>query len=148
MSMFGKRLRSLLEENDIEGKDFAKHMHVQPPTVSNWLNGNRFPKEDFILNIAEYFDVSTDYLLGKSDIKNPYYNGSEEENIHYDNKTVKNKEANQDVEEKRLLVENFINQLMDDGVIKKGDDIDDNIAKIIINVIRTEVDLKLRERRD
>lgn len=71
MSMFGRRLRTLLEEHDMEGKDFAKAMHVQPPTVSNWMNGNRFPKEDVLLNIASFFNVTTDYLLGISDLKNP-----------------------------------------------------------------------------
>lgn len=70
-NIFGNRLRILLEEKDLEGKEFAKIIHVQPPTVSNWLNGNRFPNQDTLRKIADYFNVSLDYLMGFSDIKNP-----------------------------------------------------------------------------
>lgn len=70
-NVFGNRLRMLLDEKDIEGKEFAKFLHVQPPTLSNWLNGNRFPKDREILTkISNYLDVSLDYLLGKSDTRN------------------------------------------------------------------------------
>jgi transcriptional regulator with XRE-family HTH domain len=70
MSKFGQRLRGLLEETDIEGKDFAEVMHVEPPTVSNWLNGKRFPRDEMLIQIADYFKVSLDYLLGRTDNKN------------------------------------------------------------------------------
>lgn len=69
-NIFGNRLRILLEEKDLEGKEFAKIIHVQPPTVSNWLNGNRFPNQDTLRKIADYFNVSVDYLLGRTDIRN------------------------------------------------------------------------------
>lgn len=70
-NIFGNRLRMLLEERDIEGKEFAKMLHVQPPTLSNWLNGNRFPKDrEMLTSIADYFNVSLDYLLGKSNTRN------------------------------------------------------------------------------
>lgn len=71
MSIFGNRLRSLIEEADIEGKEFAKALHVQPSTVSNWLGGVRFPKDDVLIQIADYFSVTTDYLLGRTDIRKP-----------------------------------------------------------------------------
>ncbi|MHC1684926.1 MAG: helix-turn-helix domain-containing protein [Clostridiaceae bacterium] len=67
MNVFGNRLRSLIEEAEIEGKDFAKAIHVQPSTVSNWLGGVRFPKDDVLIKIADYFKVSIDYLLGRTD---------------------------------------------------------------------------------
>lgn len=69
-NIFGDRLRSLLEEADLEGQEFAKIIHVQPPTLSNWLNGNRFPKErEMLIKIASYFNVSLDYLLGLTDVR-------------------------------------------------------------------------------
>lgn len=81
-NVFGNRLRELLEENDIEGKQFAKYLSVEPPTISNWLNGNRFPKERQVLvKIALYFNVSLDWLLGKTDIKKPYKELTDEEII-------------------------------------------------------------------
>lgn len=40
-------------------------------TISNYENEKREMTPNTILKLAEYFNVSTDYLLGKSDIRNP-----------------------------------------------------------------------------
>ncbi len=66
MSKFGERLRRVLEEKELQGKELAKELNVEPPTVSNWLNGNRFPKDDMLIKIADFFDCSVDYLLGRT----------------------------------------------------------------------------------
>lgn len=66
MSKFGERLRIVLEKKDLQGKELAKKLNVEPPTVSNWLNGNRFPKDDMLINIADFFECSVDYLLGRT----------------------------------------------------------------------------------
>ncbi len=69
MSKFPSRLKELREEKGLLGKDFAKIMSVEPATVTNWEKGNRFPKDDVLIKIADYFDCSTDYLLGRTDDK-------------------------------------------------------------------------------
>jgi transcriptional regulator with XRE-family HTH domain len=69
MSKFPTRLKKLRDEKGLLGKDFAKIMNVEPATVTNWEKGNRFPKEDVLIKIADYFDCSTDYLLGRTDDK-------------------------------------------------------------------------------
>ena len=69
MSKFPIRLRELREEKGLLGKDFAKIMSVEPATVTNWEKGNRFPKDDVLVKIADYFDCSTDYLLGRTEDK-------------------------------------------------------------------------------
>lgn len=70
MSILGDRLKELREEREILSKDFAKIMNVEPSTVTNWEKGNRFPKEDVLIKLADYFDVSVDYLLGRTNEKN------------------------------------------------------------------------------
>lgn len=67
MTTFGERLRTLLEREKIEGKDFAIKLNVSQPTVSNWVNDNRFPSQETLIGIANYFNVSVDYLLGRTD---------------------------------------------------------------------------------
>ena len=67
MSKFSDRLKALREDSDVLSKDFAKAMNVEPATVSNWEKGNRFPKEDMLIKIADYFNCSLDYLLGRTD---------------------------------------------------------------------------------
>lgn len=67
MSKFPSRLRELREKKELLSKDFAKIMNVEPATITNWEKGNRFPKDDVLINIADYFDCSIDYLLGRTD---------------------------------------------------------------------------------
>ena len=67
MSKFPVRLRELLKKRELLNKDFAKIMRVEPATISNWEKGNRFPKDDTLIKIADYFDCSIDYLLGRTD---------------------------------------------------------------------------------
>ena len=66
MSIFGDRLRFLREEKGLMGKELAKVMNVEPATITNWEKGNRSPKEDIIVKIADYFNCSTDFLLGRT----------------------------------------------------------------------------------
>lgn len=46
-------------------------MNVTIQTVSNYENEKRDMSPDTIIKLSEYFKVSTDYLLGKSDVRNP-----------------------------------------------------------------------------
>ena len=67
MNKFGVRLKHLREERKLLSKDFAKIMNVEPATITNWEKGNRFPKDSMLIKIADYFDCSTDYLLGRTE---------------------------------------------------------------------------------
>jgi transcriptional regulator with XRE-family HTH domain len=73
MADFHKRLRELIEEKrrteGILQNDLAKHLHVRKSTVSNWVNTERFPDEDILKKIADFYNVTVDYLLGNTDIK-------------------------------------------------------------------------------
>lgn len=69
MDKFGPILRMLLEERELDGKDFAKVLNVAQPTVSNWINGNRSPNQEMLIIIADYFEVSVDFLLGRTKMR-------------------------------------------------------------------------------
>lgn len=63
--MIGTRLRALLEQKKISGKDFAKRIGVSEPKVSRWLgNKTGFTLEELIM-IADELGVSLDFLLGR-----------------------------------------------------------------------------------
>lgn len=72
MKNFSDRLKSLRKEKDLTGEQLGKIFNVTKTAVSYWESGKNFPGEDMVKKIAEYFEVSTDFLLGKSDIRNPY----------------------------------------------------------------------------
>lgn len=67
MSKFSNRLKELREKRELLSKDLAKIICVEPATITNWEKGNRFPKDDILIKIADYFDCSLDYLLGRTD---------------------------------------------------------------------------------
>lgn len=48
--------------------DFAKIFHASQNAISQWENGIRKPSYDIVQEIAKFFHVSTDYLLGESEI--------------------------------------------------------------------------------
>ena len=59
-----KKLRIAKGINQVE---FAKILCVTKQCVSNWENDNVVPSIDMLCKIADFFDVSTDYLLGRSE---------------------------------------------------------------------------------
>lgn len=65
------RLRFLRNEKGESLEKIANYLSVTMQTISNYETGKRDMTPDTILKLAEYFEVSTDYLLGKSDIRNP-----------------------------------------------------------------------------
>lgn len=65
--MFRIRLKELREQKGLSQDAFSKDIGVSQSTVGNWESGTRHPKMDVLEKIARYFDVSIDYLLGRSD---------------------------------------------------------------------------------
>lgn len=64
------RLRFLRNERGESLDKIAKYLNVTIQTISNYENEKRDMTPDTILKIAEYFNVSTDYLLCKSNLRN------------------------------------------------------------------------------
>lgn len=65
------RLKYLRTERGENLEKVAEYLNVSIQTISNYENEKRDMTPDTIIKLAEYFNVSTDYLLGKSDIRNP-----------------------------------------------------------------------------
>ena len=68
MPRFSERLRQLRTERGLRQADLAKHLGIAQTTVANYEQHARFPDEERLSKIAQYFDVSLDYLLGRSDV--------------------------------------------------------------------------------
>ncbi|MBQ9117950.1 MAG: helix-turn-helix transcriptional regulator [Clostridia bacterium] len=67
MSIFAQRLKELHVENNLTQAELAHAIGYTQRAVSKWINGQAEPSATAILRCAEFFDVSTDYLLGVSD---------------------------------------------------------------------------------
>lgn len=84
MSTFGERLRLLREEKKLAQKEIAALLKVSQSSIGKYENDERTPSPTAIVKLADFFGVSTDYLLGHSEIRNPLqtaYPGLPEEAI-------------------------------------------------------------------
>ncbi len=67
MNKFSKRLTELMKEKNILQKELSKSLGFSQNAISRWCNNNREPDFDTLIKICDFFDVSTDYMLGVSD---------------------------------------------------------------------------------
>ena len=67
MNVFKDRLKLLRENKKISSKELADALNVDVATISNYESGRRNPKNETLLQLADFFNVSIDYLLGRTD---------------------------------------------------------------------------------
>lgn len=65
--MFSKKLSELRNKKGISQYKLAEELGFSRGQIANYEQGSREPDYDTLLKIANYFNVSTDYLLGKDD---------------------------------------------------------------------------------
>ena len=63
--MFADRIKHLRQSKELNQVQLAEKLGVKKQSVSNWENDNIMPSVDMLVKIADFFDVSTDYLLGR-----------------------------------------------------------------------------------
>lgn len=67
MASLSERLISLQREHNVLKKDIADAVGLSIMGYYRYEKGERQPTADKIVALADYFNVSTDYLLGRSD---------------------------------------------------------------------------------
>ena len=63
--MFAKRIKFLRQSKELNQVQLAERLGVKKQSISNWENDNIMPSIDMLVRIADFFHVSTDYLLGR-----------------------------------------------------------------------------------
>ncbi|WP_408956193.1 helix-turn-helix domain-containing protein [Natroniella sp. ANB-PHB2] len=71
MCDFSERLTKLIQESGKKLSDIEKDTGIDKSNLSRYKNDKTDPKPYVINKLAEYFNVSTDYLLGRTNIRNP-----------------------------------------------------------------------------
>ncbi|MGN0817789.1 MAG: helix-turn-helix transcriptional regulator [Candidatus Coproplasma sp.] len=64
LSNFSDRLSYLMFEEGINGRVFAKKIGCGTATIYRYLNATKMPSVEMVVRIADYFKVTTDFLLG------------------------------------------------------------------------------------
>ena len=92
--MINENIKRLRMANNITQVELAADLGVSKQCVSNWENDYIQPSIEMLIKLAEYFKVSTDYILGLDDSKHINVDGlSDKEIAHV-----------------RLLVEDLLNK--------------------------------------
>lgn len=110
--MVGTRIRELREEKEISQKVLAEIIGVSPSTIGMYEQNRRNPDSEMLKSLADYFDVSVDYILGRTSLRNPQQTSTlkkkEVETIaaHLDDKNITPK--------KMKMIQDYIDLLFDD----------------------------------
>lgn len=70
MSTLADRLKELRKSKKLTQTELGKILGVGKTTISMYETNNSTPNDEIKMKISEYFNVSLDYLLGKTDFKN------------------------------------------------------------------------------
>lgn len=68
---FGTNLKKIRQDNDLTQEELAKKINTSRSNIANYENDKNMPSIDILEKLSEILNCSIDFLLGKSDIKNP-----------------------------------------------------------------------------
>ncbi len=68
-----RRIRDLREDNDLTQEQLAVYLHCTQVCYSHYENGKRDIPTDVLISLAKFYNTSTDYILGLTDYKKPFY---------------------------------------------------------------------------
>ncbi len=66
------RIKDLREDYDLTQKQIADYLHIKQNTYCQYETGRRQIPIEMLIALAKYYKVSTDYILGLTDVKKPY----------------------------------------------------------------------------
>ena len=69
MNVFEDRIKPLLDSSGLSDMELERLLGLPRSIIYDWKNGRSKSYKKYIIEIASYFEVSADYLLGKSDTK-------------------------------------------------------------------------------
>ena len=114
--MIDKRLKNLRSEKKLLQKDVAKHLNISTSAYGYYEQGKRNPDVEMIEKLADFYECSTDYLIGRSNNKNDIsiskYNSDCSKYINY-------------------IKEKIYKNLLNEGIIKENEP----IAKYMVEKI-------------
>lgn len=79
MSILGKRLKYLREKHNYSQKKVADSLGISNVQLSRYESGDRNPEPELIAKFADYYDVTTDFLHGRTDLQVPNINKNDKE---------------------------------------------------------------------
>ncbi len=72
--MIGERLYDLRKDKGLSQDELGELLNINKHSISSYERGRSEPPDEIKIIFAKFFNVSVDYLLGLTDIPNPYSN--------------------------------------------------------------------------
>lgn len=113
MSTFGKRFKELRKRENLTQDMAAKIFHVDKSALSKWENDKNGADNETLQKIANYFNVSIDYLLGRSD----------ESHVSVNNENKNNKKINEIIEDFEIS--------LDTATMPNGENMDEKSKELL-----------------
>jgi len=66
------RLKEIREDRDLYQVDVANYLNIKQQQYSEYEIGKRLIPINYLSELADFYDVSIDYLLNKTDVQKPY----------------------------------------------------------------------------
>lgn len=70
--MYKHRIRDLREDKDLSQKEMAEYLQIHQTTYSDYERGNLNVPVAILHKLADFYGVSVDYLIGRTNVKEPY----------------------------------------------------------------------------
>lgn len=120
LNRFGNVLKTLRTSNNIKQADLAKTIGVSASTIGMYEQGRREPDFDILQKIADYFNVSIDYLIGKAEKSDSRISEKDEKDIAKTMKKLKEQLSN--------------NQ----GLLFDGNILDEDTSRLLLEAIEQQ----------
>lgn len=75
------RIKEIMKQQGINAKTLTEKCQLPASAITEWSKGKAKPSTEAIVKIAQYFNVSTDYLLGVTTEKTPFVEDEERSKI-------------------------------------------------------------------
>lgn len=143
--MLSKRIKQLRESHGETQQKMAENLGVSQQTIAGWEKGQRNPSLETLSTLADYFGVSVDYLLGRTDIPNIYIHDIEVDGKHGRIASTQKDLSQEYQEQVRAKVQNAIKE--DRGVKISASDLPSNRAELEA-LVQQIVDQALKKQDD
>ena len=66
---FGDRIKKLREEKGLSREEMSNQLNISYSALSKYETNKRFPDKNTLIELANFFDVSVDYIIGRTDVR-------------------------------------------------------------------------------
>ena len=83
-----KQLKELRKKYHLTQKELANSLNLDPSSISKYESSNAAPSPEILLKLANFFNVSTDYLLGNNNVNTNLNNKAKKDLTSKDNRDI------------------------------------------------------------